>query len=1349
MAKVKVINRRQGSDLIGANFRNVASETVFTFGRFTVDTNFAVRTIRNYSNELSSFVKPITLQSLNVNEVDSANIFTSTQEVILNIDKSDLTAYARLGSLYEILRVSIENIILQFPASVYITFQTSSFTNLMSVTNYFYDVTKDSATFTIPFPAVINKFGIIMNQGNNQLPQGDPLRNLNLAYGEYLIWREENPSGNTHTLLGFTGYTQTLPYINVIVTGNPFPELSGSTQGQFNYHIKPQPVHFNKFIQNLSTLESYILNQKIPKGYQTEFQTPTQLEDGSVIYNNQIIIWPAGDGYNVDFSGYDYDVFLTLIGNIGTLFDQFKSDLIARMLVPQSMIENDLTDDGKVEQLLRIYGKTFDNIKVFIDALVTINKLSYNKKKNIPDILVKNFARTLGWDVTTLVADDNLLNSFFSIEDKQPSDLLPPEVDTELWRRILINTNYLFKTKGTREAIRTMLLMVGIPSPFINITEYVYTVKGIINPNTVTVSLADLPSASLPYNTSGYPIAPVETKSFYFQISGSTDSGQAYMDNFRKVGFNLNRTIDNRKSWVQAGAVNRIDPSTPTYFQRDSKLVINTKEIDVTLDIAQGIEYDVFTYNVANNFPISSSGVTKPYLYINIPFTYGSSANIFSVPEIPQGDIQVSFNGITLTKGNSPSDTVADYYINPLNIKEAILLNGAAQSYTNGFKDVITLTYVKDQSTGGTYTTVDYIVTKISSTPDGMTIPLIDTPLGEIQLVVNGITMTKSGSLFTGDYIVNPANSQEILIVNNALKNYLINNPIVVISYIKSSTPEPILKKSEVYRVDSFSASKFYYNAGISKYVYVLDYEPPDVKAIKIVINGLTLQNGSDFVLNGSNRKQVLLNTSSIGIGYIINAFYVTGDGTNDSAINFGNITLPNFSQISFLQYLDLINSRLINVKNRKTLTDHEGGIYPTVEKIYEEYLKRAFANPPLTPSHGYIFGNVYPFINKFNSFFHRFIDQLLSATIILKKGGVLIRNTAFTKQKFTYRRGVNFDSVLMYLGDDGSEFRKRIPTTTNSFDWSGLTCVYVVAPTTTTLAPILTTLKLTLISGNVLQDNTWSVNRNSGGSEYVIATQHPQGPYLPQAVSTSLTIPVNNTSVVVEYGKLSNGSNTQYGGTIVFKKNSVTITTIPFNLGANIPLNISNIYTFVNVNGSDLLEVVVNENIPATTTTLPPPTTTTTTTTAAPTTTTTTTAAPLNPIGISWTTLNPPYNVGVVAGTTITLYKIITTFNGAPGEIFTFKVDDSFFGFGSPTIYWTTNYTDANANTNPLVGTYVQVLDQGTFNITSPPSGQINILVKMTQTPKSAGSSFSVRWSLISTNLRGAIASTYVDFSA
>jgi len=165
-----------------------------------------------------------------------------------------------------------------------------------------------------------------------------------------------------------------------------------------------------------------------------------------------------------------------------------------------------------------------------------------------------------------------------------------------------------------------------------------------------------------------------------------------------------------------------------------------------------------------------------------------------------------------------------------------------------------------------------------------------------------------------------------------------------------------------------------------------------------------------------------------MNIGYVIQVYYIIDSKASEFAINFGNYKFPDLSTISFLEYVEILNRRLINVKNRKTQTDHNGGLYPTLQKIYEEYLKRSNVELPLKASNGYTFLNLYPFINKFNSYFNKFIDQLLSSTIILKKGGVLVRNTSFTKQKFPYKRGVNFNQGLKYLGDDGSEFKIILP---------------------------------------------------------------------------------------------------------------------------------------------------------------------------------------------------------------------------------------------------------------------------------------------------------------------------------
>jgi len=163
----------------------------------------------------------------------------------------------------------------------------------------------------------------------------------------------------------------------------------------------------------------------------------------------------------------------------------------------------------------------------------------------------------------------------------------------------------------------------------------------------------------------------------------------------------------------------------------------------------------------------------------------------------------------------------------------------------------------------------------------------------------------------------------------------------------------------------------------------------------------------------------------------------------------------------------------MINATNRKVITDHKGGWYPTLLKIYTTYLSRTNleSQDPLK-SNGYTFENLYPFLNKYNAFFNKFVNELLSSTIIQRKGGLLIRNTVFTKQKFPYKRGVSFDASLNYFGDDGATYLKKplfqrtdwttdeliLPNKCNDFIVDGIAISYPSTTTTTTTKQLLNT---------------------------------------------------------------------------------------------------------------------------------------------------------------------------------------------------------------------------------------------------------------------------------------------------
>lgn len=115
MAKVKVINTNLNQNLNGDYFNDTPSNTIFSFGSFYVTSNFSNQVVIDYTNTLSSFAIPVTLDTINVTNTQSQILYNNNNNAVLNLDKSDLNTFVRFGSAYELLRVSIQNIILAYP----------------------------------------------------------------------------------------------------------------------------------------------------------------------------------------------------------------------------------------------------------------------------------------------------------------------------------------------------------------------------------------------------------------------------------------------------------------------------------------------------------------------------------------------------------------------------------------------------------------------------------------------------------------------------------------------------------------------------------------------------------------------------------------------------------------------------------------------------------------------------------------------------------------------------------------------------------------------------------------------------------------------------------------------------------------------------------------------------------------------------------------------------------------------------------------------------------------------------------------------------------------------------------
>jgi hypothetical protein len=620
--KVKVFG--SGSEVANSNISIFNSyqtnpSTITNIGSFLINTNNSSRVINN-TKKLTNFSSNITIDSLKLNQDQITSIINKTTHYSFNIDKTNLLSYAKYGSLFERFKAAVNNIITTFPGSLYVNGLIDDFTSYNTVNNYVYDSTTNIGSFNVNMLSVKNKFNLNINNSSlNNDPSNHELKNLPVSYSDYVLF----VNNTEYDVLGFTGLTSTNnTTLYFKVKGNPF---TGSTSS-LSYHIKPNQNKYTLFYSNLDFFEQYLLNKDITPIYTVNFRIPILDEDNdTIIYNNKTLTWTTTDGYNIDIDNISFENYYSDFIEICNIFDLVKSDLINRMLMTQSVIITDNSESNKSVQISRILGREIDEIKRYVDGLQFVNTLSYDKIDNTSDVLIKSMANTLGFQHFNFVELDNVFESMFTpsvanVTGSTNNGKTPSELDIELWRNILINTNYLFKSKGTRKGIEGIFSILGLPDAFIEINEHVYTVDGVIDPNNVDLTVIyplNETLTTLPYDNNGYPVAGNEIDSYWFQMNGNEDRGQAYLDVYRKLGFNITKQIDNKKSWVYStGQTRHTDSFSPTavdYLINESKLVLNTKEISVYLDPIQAIENDVYNYNKTYNFPISSTGRTYPY----------------------------------------------------------------------------------------------------------------------------------------------------------------------------------------------------------------------------------------------------------------------------------------------------------------------------------------------------------------------------------------------------------------------------------------------------------------------------------------------------------------------------------------------------------------------------------------------------------------------------------------------------------------------------------------------------------------------------------------------------------------
>ena len=486
-------------NLVGNQITDGSSQ--MTMGNFSIDQDYT-RSIGTTS-VLGGFSNPITLESLDFTNLKDAQAFSSNNfNIFINTDTSDITELVLYGSLKKRLSVATQNIINFFPAALFI--DGVNYNNISGNTtayNISYDLSTNLTTFNVSVDHLSNPFVIEFTTNGELLTTNitpeqilnnlemfgygadtlikvadgtiSKLRNLTTEYKNYVLTFGGSLGDTEYKVIDFKPQNLNSTFITFSVEGKPF---GTQTTTKTTFFIKPNNRQGNEAFKSFGHVETFLANREIVPQYTATFKFIKESSDGSTYYTTQNETWPLQDSINLDISSSAYTKYLTSLSDLGDELDTQKTNLVSRFLTAPVLKEFD-TNDQKVEKTLQIYGRSFDSIKTFVDGIAYMTNVTYDSKNNIPNQLIKNFARTLGWATPNTLTNTNFLNNVLGVTEPLYSGTsiskTPAELDIELYRRILMNTAYLFKSKGTRKSIEYLLGLVGAPQALVEFNEYV------------------------------------------------------------------------------------------------------------------------------------------------------------------------------------------------------------------------------------------------------------------------------------------------------------------------------------------------------------------------------------------------------------------------------------------------------------------------------------------------------------------------------------------------------------------------------------------------------------------------------------------------------------------------------------------------------------------------------------------------------------------------------------------------------------------------------------------------------------------------------------------------------------
>lgn len=465
------------------------------------------------------------------------DVYSSTpvvNEVKLNYDSNDLRDFAYYGSCSELIRTSIENILTWFPGCM-IKGEKCYKVTKQADKNYKFELQQNcngsniEYMFSNPF-----QFDLITENISNKEVK-NIRRYVSKTWADFDIILDDNYKTPLHVVNYNIKKEGTIdPCLSIQkITEITIEYTDGDNKkqllinaylcnGDVVYTTKDKDVSeirlsenvIEQYFYDIDGFERLLLRRDTKPLYSNTFLKMFETDNG-IRYAYRDYAWPTVNDYCIDIESPVYAAFVQSLNETATEFDNVWTDNMWRNMTHEAIKnydwtytkeystddEQDFVDGGsRMEKLIRVYGRVFDDIKRYIDGIRFTSKLSYDGYNNMPDAEISDKLDYNGWDIystipyfpeedesgnvngddlsTVYISDDAL--DRFGIKwflSKNNNEVTAAESDISFLRRLALSSKYLIKSKGTLKGIDMVMALFGLGPNDYSVEEQYYTVK--------------------------------------------------------------------------------------------------------------------------------------------------------------------------------------------------------------------------------------------------------------------------------------------------------------------------------------------------------------------------------------------------------------------------------------------------------------------------------------------------------------------------------------------------------------------------------------------------------------------------------------------------------------------------------------------------------------------------------------------------------------------------------------------------------------------------------------------------------------------------------------------------------